>query len=127
MSRQQWGWIAAIGLSLLFLLAAGRYAHDTDAIGQVASGFVNAAVWAIAVLATLANLIGLLGAIRESSRSLALRIVNSLAGRLTVVASSLALGVVFLVLALRAEPAPALWSCSIQRKQVGAPDRARCG
>lgn len=125
MTRQQWGWIAAIGLSLLFLLATGKYAFDRNAIGGSTDELVGAGAWALTVLIALANLLGLFGAIRDSSKSLAFRILNSLAGRLTVIALSFALGVVFLAAGLAVEP-PRTWSCSIEDRQVRAPDRARC-
>jgi hypothetical protein len=125
MTRQQWGWIAAIGLSLLFLLVTGKYAYDENAVGTRTPGLVGAAGWALTVLIALANLLGLFGAIRDSSKSLAIRIINSLAGRMTIIGLSIALGVVFLVAALRIEP-PSTWSCSIQNRIVAAPDRSRC-
>jgi hypothetical protein len=125
MSRQQWGWIFAIGLSLLFLLATGKYAFDENAIGARTPGLVGAGAWALGVLIALANLLGLFGAIRESSKSLALRTLNSLAGRLTIIALAIALGAVLLVAAIRID-APRTWSCSVLARIVAAPDRSRC-
>jgi hypothetical protein len=125
MSRRQLGWIAAIGLSLLFLLATGKYAYDTNAVGAATSGFVSAGIWALTVLAALGNLLGLLGAIKDSSTSFALHVVNSVIGRLAIMALSVGLGAVFLVAALRVEE-PRVWSCSVQRRIVAAPDRSRC-
>jgi hypothetical protein len=125
MTRQQWGWIAAIGLSLLFLLATGKYAFDRNAIGGSTDELVGAGAWALTVLIALANLLGLFGAIRDSSKSLAFRILNSLAGRLTIIALSLALGAVFLAAGLAVEP-PRTWTCSVQNRLVGAPETARC-
>jgi hypothetical protein len=125
MSRKQWGWIAAIGLSLLFVLMTGKYAFDTDALGGRTPGFVSAAAWALTVLIALANLLGLLGTVRDSSKSLAIRIINSLAGRLTILGLSIALGVLFLVAALGVE-APRTWLCTVQTRLVAGPDRSRC-
>lgn len=125
MTRQQWGWIAAIGLSLLFLLATGKYAFDRNAIGGGTDELVGAGAWALTVLIALANLLGLFGAVRESSKSLAFRILNSLAGRLTVIGLSIALGAVFLIAGLAVKP-PRTWSCSIRDRQVRAPETARC-
>jgi hypothetical protein len=126
MSRQQVGWTAAIGLSLLFLLVTGRYAYDANALGASTAGLVSSAIWALGVLAALGNLVGLLGVIKDSSASFAIRVINSLAGRLLIVGLSVALGVVFLIAALHVEP-PRIWSCNLQRRRVVPPDRTRCG
>lgn len=125
MDRRQVGWIAAIGLSLLFLLVTGKYAYDQDALGARTPGFVSAGAWALGVLVAAANLVGLLGTIKASSRSFAVTVINSLVGRLTIVAASLVLGSVFLISALRVET-PSTWSCTIESRRVIAPDRSRC-
>ena len=125
MSRRQLGWVVAIGLSLLFVLVTGKYAYDRNALGASTSGVVAAVVWAVSVLVAVGNLVGLLGVIKESSTSAVLQLVNSLFGRLAIIALSAALGAVFLVAALRVEP-PRVWDCSIAGRRVGAPDRSRC-
>ena len=125
MSRRQVGWVVAIGLSLLFVLVTGKYAYDANALGASTSGVVAAVVWAVSVLVVVGNLVGLLGVVKESSNSLVLQLVNSLAGRLAIIALSVALGAVFLVAALRVEP-PWAWDCSIAGRRVAAPDRSRC-
>lgn len=125
MSPRQLGWIAAIGLSLLFLLVTGKVAYDQNALGARTPGLLGAAAWALAVLIALANLMGLLGAIKASSKSFALGVINSLVGRLTIIGLALALGSVFLVTALGIEN-PRTWSCSIQSMRVTAPERPRC-
>jgi hypothetical protein len=45
MSRRQLGWIAAIGLSLLFVLVTGKLAFDSDALGARTSGVVAAGAY----------------------------------------------------------------------------------
>jgi hypothetical protein len=125
MSRRQLGWIAALGLSLLFVLVTGKYAFDTDALGARTSGVVAAGVWAIGVLVALGGALGVVGAIKDTSTSVALQIVNSLAGRLTIIGLSIALGIVFAVAAARVAP-PRIWSCSIAGRRVAPPDRSRC-
>lgn len=125
MSRRQLGWVFAIGLSLLYVLVTGKYAYDMNAIGASTSALVNAVEWALAVLVALGNLVGLLGAVRDSSRSLAIRVVNSLAGRLAIITVSVALGTVFLVAVRRVRPART-WTCRIERRLVLTPVRARC-
>jgi hypothetical protein len=125
MSRRQLGWVVAIGVPLLFVLVTGKYAYDCNALGASTSGAVAAVVWAVSVLVAVGNLVGLLGVVKESSTSLVIQLVNSLAGRLAIIALSVALGAVFLVAALRVEP-PRAWDCRIQGRRVAAPDRSRC-
>jgi hypothetical protein len=125
MTRLSWAWLSALGVSLLFLLAMGRYAYVENALDVRAAGLVSAVVWAFGVVAALANLVGVVGAVRESSQSAVIRAVNSRAGRWIILVGSLALGTVFLIVALRVEPARR-WSCSIERRLVGAPARSRC-
>lgn len=125
MSRRQLGWIAAIGLSLLFVLVTGKYAFDTGALGARTPGIVAAGAWAIGVLIALGGALGIVGAIKDTSTSVALQIVNSLAGRLTIIGLSIALGVACLVAALRVSPPP-IWSCGIAGRRLGSPDRSRC-
>lgn len=125
MSRQQWGWIAAIGLALLFALVTGKYAYDAHALGAPTAGIVTAAMWAVPILAGLAGVIGVLGAIQASFKALVIRAVNSLAARLAIIAAGLAAGVAFLVAALTAEP-PRTWTCSVTGPRLAAPDASRC-
>lgn len=125
MSRRQLGWLVAIGGALLFVLVTGKYAYDRHALGAATSGLIAAVIWAVGVLVTAANLVGLLGVIKQSSSSFALQLVNSLAGRIAIIALSGALGTVFLVAACRVQPSRA-WSCTIQRRTTAAPDRSRC-
>src|SRR5262245_19932443 len=110
MNRQQWGWIAALGLSLLFLLGTARYAYMQNAFDVKDSGFVGAMVWAFGVVVALGNLVGLVGAIRDASRAAAIRALNSRAGRVSTSAVSLVLGALFLVAGQRVEP-PRTWVC----------------
>jgi hypothetical protein len=125
MSRQQWGWIAAIGLALLFALVTGKYAYDAHALGAPTAGIVTAAMWAVPILAGLAGVIGVLGAIQASFKALVIRAVNSLAARLAIIAAGLAAGVVFLIAALAAEP-PRTWTCSVTGPKLAAADASRC-
>jgi hypothetical protein len=124
-SRQQWAWIVALGVALAFLLATGQYAYAEGALGGRTAGFVRAMAWALGVVAALGNLVGVLGAVRESSQSALIRAVNARAGRWSILVASAVLGTLFLIAALRVEPA-AVWSCRIARRLVGAPTGSRC-
>lgn len=125
MNRKQLAWIAAIGASLLFVLVTGKYAYDQGALGASTPGVVGALLWAIGVLVAIGNLLGLVGAVKDTSTSFALRVVNSLAGRLAIIALSIALGVVFVVAALGVAP-PRSWTCAIVVRRAAPPDRSRC-
>lgn len=125
MTGRQLGWIAAISGSLVFVLATGKYALDAGALGARTPAALAAGLWAIGVVVALGNLLGLIGAVQASSTSLALRVVNSLAGRLVIIALSLALGAAFLAAAHGIEPGEP-WRCGIAARRVAAPDRSRC-
>lgn len=125
MTGRQVGWIVAIGASLVFVLAAGKYALDAEALGARTPGALDAGLWAVGVVVALGNLLGLVGAVQSTSASLVLRVVNSLAGRLVILALSLALGAVFLAAARGMEPGQP-WRCVIAVRQVADPDRSRC-
>jgi hypothetical protein len=127
-NRRQAIWLGVLGLALLSLLVSVYYAREKGIFGGELGALIEAVGWAVPILGTAAAFLGMAGAVRESSKNLAITLINKRASRIAILLFCFGTSAALAAAATLVEPglSPPIWACEISRELPLAAADARC-